>query len=71
MCAEEYALPLNDQNAATSEQWKCWIAILENVLCEADITDEMMFGIYLSSAIEEAHKQINLQISIAHTSGSK
>lgn len=47
--------------AISDTQWNAWLNILEDMLHEADLDEEFLFGIHINSAIEAVHAKRGTQ----------
>lgn len=55
--------------AISDTQWNAWLNILEDMLHEADMDEEFLFGIHINSAIEAVHAKRGTQRTIPHIDG--
>lgn len=42
-------------------QWSVWLDVLEDILHEADLAEEFLFGIHINAAIEAVHSKRGTQ----------
>lgn len=43
------------------EKWHCWLAVLEDILHEADVHGEHLIGIHINSAIDAVYAKVGTE----------